>query len=182
VGKWLKQNILGLIAVILAAIQVGQNAARQQSVPAPHSGNLPWGWIIVGLLLLASALINTFGFKFQRREPKITKEQIYIGPVGMPLQIQGKKAILTLAILSCATVRLLSIKAYLGDSPHAMSISDIDVHDIKSLDVFKGSIEQKLDDDELAALASSYVRVQGTAKFDNGVEATFDFLALPFRT
>jgi hypothetical protein len=93
VGKWLKHNILNLIAAIFAGIQVWQNAHREQPVLTSTSWNVPWGWIIVGVLLLASALINTFGFKFHGRSLKIktlATPLTYVDqkpPIGYPLKM-----------------------------------------------------------------------------------------------
>jgi hypothetical protein len=69
VRQWLKKNVLNLIAVILAAMQVWQNGHREQLAPVVGPWKAPWGWIIVGVLLLISALINTFGYKLRRQPP-----------------------------------------------------------------------------------------------------------------
>lgn len=72
--QWLKRNILNLLAVFLAAVQVWQNAHKESSTPA-ITWKIPWGWFLVGLLLLISALLNTFGYKFRRGKALTQEEQ-----------------------------------------------------------------------------------------------------------
>jgi hypothetical protein len=109
------------------------------------------------------------------------RPHIYIAPVGMPVRIADKKVTLTLAAFASAPTRLLHIKAYVGNSPHLVTIDDADPQEIKALEPFLFCIDQSLSDSELEVFNSETVRVQGTAKFSDNVESTFDFPTVPYR-
>lgn len=124
---------------------------------------------------------NELPSTFKVNELPPPQPHIYIAPLGLPVRIADNKLTLSLAAFASAPTRLLHVKAYLGNSPRLLVVDDAEPLEVKALEPFLFCVEHSLSDTELEVFNSETIRVQGTAKFSDNLECSFDFPTVPFR-
>lgn len=173
--EWLKNNILSLIAVVLAAIQVVQGMRNPSSIV--HIG----GWIVVALLLALTAFLQWRAALSHRSStqqiPEATERQVWFFSPGICVSLNRSSSAVRVAlnILSTERAELVHVWVELRDTNKGTTITceSSEPMMIEKLVLAAKVIEQKISPDELAGFVrGAMYQVSGYAKFRDGDKIT----------